>query len=156
MNCLNSQSFVTCHEALEHCTNFCPFLLFLSPERTVSGRVLGMMYRVGMLAPLLLFAFALISAITVFVLMVLQKIDFNNAMKMLGVSVVSMIIMFWIMLSRMRNRLLDPLSRLEASIARVISGEPDTHISLHAPHNPHWLHKYRRKRSQVSVVARHQ
>ena len=64
-----------------------------------------MMYRVGMLAPLLLFAFALISAITVFVLMVLQKIDFNNAMKMLGVSVVSMIIMFWIMLSRMRNRL---------------------------------------------------
>ena len=103
------------------------------PERTVSGRVLGMMYRVGMLAPLLLFAFALISAITVFVLMVLQKIDFNNAMKMLGVSVVSMIIMFWIMLSRMRNRLLDPLSRLEASIARVISGEPDTHISLHAP-----------------------
>jgi len=53
------------------------------PERAVSGRVLGMMYRVGMLAPLLLFAFTLISAITVFFLMVLQKIDFDNAMKML-------------------------------------------------------------------------
>jgi two-component system, NarL family, nitrate/nitrite sensor histidine kinase NarX len=103
-----------------------------APPPSVADRVQRILYSARLVAPLSVLVFGLGSTVLIAALMPSELVDPALSMSVLLVSVFATFVAFAVTVARLRKQLLEPLARLEWSVAQVCQGEPGATLSREA------------------------
>jgi len=101
-------------------------------DGSVSNRVLRILLSARLVAPLSVLVLGLGSTVLIAALMPSGLVEPQVSMRVLLVSVLATFVALAITAVRLRRQLLEPLARLEASVAQVCQGEPGATLSREA------------------------
>lgn len=105
---------------------------FQQPDPRTAGRVQRILHSARLVAPLAVLLVALASTTLIALLMPSGLVEREAAIRILLVSVFATLVAVVVIGLRLRRQLLEPLARLESSVAQVCQGEPGASVSREA------------------------
>ena len=98
-------------------------------RNSVQYRILRMLWSARLVMPLSILMLGMGGTLLVATLLSMGMVQHPQAVRLLAVSVIAALFGFLVTARRLRKQLLEPLARLEDSVAKVCQGEPEASLS---------------------------